>query len=44
VSEGLARLAERGINQLQLRFTADSAAEYCEQVERFGAEVAPQLD
>ncbi len=44
VSESLARLAERGINQLQLRFTADSAAEYCEQVERFGAEVAPQLD
>jgi probable F420-dependent oxidoreductase len=43
VSEGLARLAERGINQLQLRFTADSAAEYCEQVERFGAEVAPHL-
>lgn len=43
VAEGLARFAERGINQLQVRFTADSVSEYCDQVERFGAEVAPQL-
>ena len=44
VAEGLARFSERGINQLQMRFLAASAEEYCEQVERFGAEVAPQLD
>ncbi|MGI9578094.1 MAG: TIGR03619 family F420-dependent LLM class oxidoreductase [Microthrixaceae bacterium] len=44
VADGLARFAERGINQLQLRFTADSAGEYCDQIDRFGAEVAPQLN
>jgi hypothetical protein len=31
------------MNQLQVRFTATSASEYAEQVERFGTEVAPLL-
>ncbi|MCP4435689.1 MAG: TIGR03619 family F420-dependent LLM class oxidoreductase [Actinomycetia bacterium] len=44
VAEGLRTFAGRGINQLQMRFTASSTAEYCEQVERFGADVAPLLN
>ena len=43
LAERLRRYPERGMNQLQVRFTATSAAEYAEQVERFGAEVAPLL-
>ena len=43
VAEGLRRFPERGMNQLQVRFVAGDAAEYCDQVERFGAEVAPHL-
>jgi len=43
VAEGLRRFPERGMNQLQVRFVAGDAAEYCDQVERFGAEVAPLL-
>ena len=41
IADNLAKLPQRGMNQLQFRFIADSAQEYCEQVERFGAEVAP---
>lgn len=43
VAERLRRYPSRGMNQLQVRFTATSTAEYCDQVERFGAEVAPLL-
>ncbi len=43
IAEKLAKLPERGMNQLQLRFMGDSAGEYAEQVEQFGSEVAPLL-
>ncbi|MFM7069845.1 MAG: LLM class flavin-dependent oxidoreductase, partial [Actinomycetes bacterium] len=43
IASRLRRYVERGVNQLQVRFTATSAAEYADQVERFGAEVAPLL-
>ena len=43
LARGLGRLAELGATQLQVRFAARSAAEYAEQVERFGTEVAPLL-
>ena len=43
VAERLRRYPAIGVNQLQVRFLADSAGEYAEQVERFGAEVAPLL-
>lgn len=43
LARGLGRLAELGATQLQVRFATGSAAEYAEQVERFGTEVAPLL-
>lgn len=43
IADSLAKLPRRGMNQLQLRFMGDSAAECAEQIERFGAEVAPLL-
>ena len=43
VAARLRRYVDLGINQLQVRFVTDSAQEYCEQLERFGAEVAPLL-
>lgn len=43
IARGLGRLADLGATQLQVRFAARSAAEYAEQVERFGTEVAPLL-
>jgi probable F420-dependent oxidoreductase len=43
VADRLRRYPQRGMNQLQVRFLARSADEWCEQVERFGAEVAPHL-
>ncbi|WP_436795871.1 LLM class flavin-dependent oxidoreductase [Actinospongicola halichondriae] len=43
IARGLGRLAELGATQLQVRFAARSAAEYADQVARFGTEVAPQL-
>ena len=43
VAERLRRYVALGINQLQLRFIAHSAEGYAEQLEQFGAEVAPQL-
>lgn len=43
LARGLGRLAELGATQLQVRFAARSAAEYAEQVERFGTQVAPRL-
>jgi probable F420-dependent oxidoreductase len=41
VAERLRRYPALGVNQLQVRFVARSAAEYCDQLERFGAEVWP---
>lgn len=43
LASGLGRLAELGATQLQVRFAARSAAEYADQVARFGAEVVPLL-
>ncbi len=43
VAHRLRRYVSLGINQLQLQFLADSAAEYVEQMDRFGTEVAPLL-
>ncbi len=43
VAERLGRYAERGINQLQMSFLATSVEDYCDQLLRFGAEVAPHL-
>lgn len=43
VAQRLRRYVEIGINQLQVRFTADGAEEYAEQVEAFGSGVAPLL-
>ncbi len=43
LARGLGRLADLGATQLQVRFAARSAAEYAEQVTRFGTEVAPLL-
>lgn len=43
VAEGLRKYPERTFNQLQLRFLARSASELCDQIERFGAEVWPQV-
>lgn len=43
VAAGLRRYCEVGANQLQLRFLADSAAEYADQLERFGDDVWPSV-
>lgn len=43
IARGLGKLAALGVTQLQVRFAASSAAEYAEQVERFGTEVRPLL-
>ncbi len=43
IARGLGRLAELGATQLQVRFAASSAAEYADQVARFGTEVTPLL-
>lgn len=43
IAESLERFTSRGIDQLQLQFHGVDAAQMCEQIERFGAEVAPLL-
>lgn len=43
IAERLRKFPARGINQLQLRFVGVDAAQVCDQIERFGAEVAPLL-
>jgi len=43
VAEGLRKYPALGVNQLQLRFLARSAGELCDQIERFGAEVWPEV-
>jgi probable F420-dependent oxidoreductase len=42
--ERLARYRDIGVNQIQIRFRSRSAAELCDQIERFGVEVAPGLN
>lgn len=44
VVESMNELGVLGVNHLQLRFAARSREEYCDQLERFGAEVAPHLE
>jgi hypothetical protein len=43
MAERLRRYAGIGVNQLQIRFRSRSATELCDQIDRFGAEVAPNL-
>lgn len=43
LARGLARLSGLGATHLQVRFAARSAAEYAEQLERFGRHVLPRL-
>lgn len=43
IAERLRKFPARGINQIQLRFLGVDAAQVCDQIERFGAEVAPLL-
>ena len=42
--ERLARYAAIGVNQIQIRFRSRSAAELCDQIDRFGVEVGPFLN
>jgi probable F420-dependent oxidoreductase len=44
VAERLRRYRKLGVNHMQLRFRSRSADELIDQIERFGREVAPQLD
>jgi hypothetical protein len=44
MAERLRRYREIGISQIQIRFRSRSAAELCDQIDRFGAEVAPLLN
>lgn len=43
VAEGLSKYLKLDVNQWQLRFLGQSAAEVADQIERFGAEVWPRL-
>ena len=42
--ERLQRYRSVGADQIQVRFRSRSASELCDQIERFGVEVAPHLD
>jgi len=44
MAERLRRYKGIGVDQIQIRFRSRSAAELCDQIERFGAEVAPLLN
>ena len=44
MAERLRRYRGIGINQLQVRFRSRSAAELCDQIDRFGTDVAPLLN
>jgi probable F420-dependent oxidoreductase len=44
IAERLRRYALVGINQIQMRFHARSADELCDQIDAFGADVAPHLN
>jgi alkanesulfonate monooxygenase SsuD/methylene tetrahydromethanopterin reductase-like flavin-dependent oxidoreductase (luciferase family) len=43
IAEQLGAWVEAGANQLQVRFRSRDRAELVDQIERFGAEVAPLL-
>ncbi|MGB3410031.1 MAG: TIGR03619 family F420-dependent LLM class oxidoreductase [Microthrixaceae bacterium] len=43
IAERLRRYSAKGINQIQLQFLGIDAAQTCDQIEQFGAEVAPLL-
>lgn len=43
LAERIGHLTARGVNQLQFQFLGVDAAQVCEQIERFGAEVVPLL-
>ncbi|MFN7151226.1 MAG: TIGR03619 family F420-dependent LLM class oxidoreductase [Microthrixaceae bacterium] len=43
IAERLRKFPPKGINQLQLGFRGRDAAEFADQIQRFGAEVAPLL-
>lgn len=43
IAERLARLTSKGINQLQFQFQGVDASQMCDQIERFGEQVAPLL-
>jgi probable F420-dependent oxidoreductase len=44
VASFLRKFAAVGVNQLQVSFTSASATDLCDQIERFGTEIAPLLD
>ena len=44
MAERLRRYRGIGVDQLQIRFRSRSATELCDQIDRFGAEVAPLLN
>jgi probable F420-dependent oxidoreductase len=44
IASSLRELVAMGVNHLQVRFTARSVEEYCEQTAAFGAEVGPLLN
>jgi len=43
IAASLRELVAMGVNHLQIRFAARSAAEFCEQTAAFGADVGPLL-
>ena len=43
IASSLRELVAMGVNHLQIRFAARSAAEFCEQTAAFGADVGPLL-
>ena len=43
IAEQILATTPDGVNQLQIAFRAASCEEHCDQIERFGAEVAPML-
>ena len=44
MAERLRRYKGIGVDQIQIRFRSRSATELCDQIERFGVEVAPLLN
>jgi len=44
MAERLRRYRGIGVNQLQIRFRSRSASELCDQIDRFGTDVAPLLN
>lgn len=44
IADRLRRYSAKGINQIQLQFLGIDAAQTCDQIEQFGADVAPLLN